>query len=79
MKSGKPLFSVIIPAYNYAGSLARALESVLGQAGNDYEVLVVDDGSTDNTSAVIERLLDTYPKRFRTITQSNAGVAVARN
>lgn len=79
MKSGNPLFSVIIPAYNYADSLARALESVLGQAGNDYEVLIVDDGSTDNTSAVIERLLDTYPKRFRAVTRSNAGPAATRN
>ncbi|MCK5894325.1 MAG: glycosyltransferase family 2 protein [Endozoicomonadaceae bacterium] len=79
MKPDKLLFSIVIPAYNYAGSLARALKSVLEQVGNDYEVLMVDDGSTDNTSAVISRLLQTYPERFRTVTRSNAGSAATRN
>lgn len=79
MKPDKLLFSIVIPTYNYAGSLGRALKSVLEHAGNDYEVLIVDDGSTDNTRAVISRLLQTYPKRFRTATRSNAGPAATRN
>ena len=49
----KPFFSVIIPTYNHANYLKKALDSVLNQSFNNYEIIVIDDNSTDNTSAVV--------------------------
>ncbi len=77
--ANKPLFSVVIPAYNYAHCLRRAVESVLHQPGDDYELLVVNDGSTDNTAELLETLAGEYPGRFRFITRGNSGLAATRN
>jgi len=49
----KPFFSVIIPTYNHANYLKKALDSVLAQSFNNYEIIVIDDNSTDNTRAVV--------------------------
>ncbi|BAF69788.1 glycosyltransferase family 2 protein [Nitratiruptor sp. SB155-2] len=68
-----PLFSVIIPVYNRANFIARAIESVLHQTFRDFELIVVDDGSTDETPKVLER----YP--IQVIRQENKGVSAARN
>jgi glycosyltransferase involved in cell wall biosynthesis len=70
-----PEVSVIIPAYNSANYLKDALDSVLGQTFKDFEVLVIDDGSTDET----ERLMRHYRSRVRYIQQRNCGVSMARN
>lgn len=51
-------FSVVIPTYNRSGVLKRAIESVLAQSLSNFEILVMDDGSTDNTSAVVEAFND---------------------
>lgn len=67
--------SVIIPTYNRAHSVARAIESVLMQTYKDYEVIVVDDGSTDKT----ERILNKYRDKCHIIKQKNQGVSSARN
>lgn len=69
--------SVIIPSYNCAAFVANAVDSVLGQTMQDYEVIVVDDGSTDNTREVLRRYLE-HP-RFRYLFQSNRGVSAAKN
>jgi glycosyltransferase involved in cell wall biosynthesis len=69
-----PLISVIIPCYNQAAFLPDAVESVLAQTVADYEILVIDDGSPDNTSEVAGR----YPT-VRCIRQANRGLAGARN
>jgi glycosyltransferase involved in cell wall biosynthesis len=66
--------SVIVPTYNRAAVLPRALDSVLGQSGPDREVVVVDDGSTDDTRAVVERFGVQYVRLER-----NRGVSGARN
>ncbi|WP_306533204.1 glycosyltransferase family 2 protein [Geobacter sp.] len=79
MKSNDILFSIIIPAYNYGHMLARAVESALSQEGDDYEVIVIDDGSTDDTPAVVEMLVERFPQRLRTIRQQNQGPAAVRN
>lgn len=68
------LASVVIPCFNQAHFLGEAIESVLAQTYPHVEVVVVDDGSTDNTAAVVER----YPS-VRYIRQSNQGVSEARN
>jgi glycosyltransferase involved in cell wall biosynthesis len=70
-----PEVSVVIPAYNAARFLPDALDSVLAQTFRDLEVLVVDDGSSDDTPAVLAR----YGSQIRCMRQSNAGVSAARN
>jgi glycosyltransferase involved in cell wall biosynthesis len=70
-----PRFSVIIPAYNSAATLARAVDSVLAQSYPAQEIIVVDDGSMDATPEVAAR----YGAKLRYIRQENAGVSAARN
>ncbi|MEI9896294.1 MAG: glycosyltransferase family A protein [Chthoniobacter sp.] len=68
--------SVVIPAYNYAHFLPEAIASVLAQTGAELEVIIVDDGSTDDTPAVCAHQAD---PRVRTVQQANAGLSAARN
>ena len=70
-----PEVSVVIPTYNSVRYLTEAVDSVLAQTFRDLEVIVVDDGSTDETELVMRR----YPEPVRYIRQKNAGVAEARN
>jgi len=77
--SGVPAISVVIPAYNAERTLAATLESVLSQSHKDFEVIVVDDGSTDDTSE-IARLFAARDQRLRIISrEENSGLADARN
>lgn len=73
------LITVVIPAYNYAQSLRRAAVSVIAQLEKRSELIIIDDGSTDDTPAVIEQLLLDYPETLRTTRQVNAGLAAVRN
>ena len=66
--------SVILPVHNGASTIARALSSVFAQSFTDYEIVVVDDGSTDETASVLAGY-----DRIRVISQSNRGVSAARN
>lgn len=70
-----PGVTIVIPAYNYAEFLAEAIDSALAQTHPVIEVLVVDDGSTDETP----HLLEGYADRIRVVTQDNLGLAAARN
>ena len=70
-----PRVSIIIPTYNAAGFVREAIDSALAQTHADTEVIVVDDGSTDETPAI----LAAYGDRIRAHRQSNAGVGAARN
>lgn len=70
-----PSISVIIAVYNGAPTIRRAVESVLAQTCPAHEVIVIDDGSTDDTDAVVAEFGD----RVRYLRQSNAGVSAARN
>lgn len=73
-------FSIVIPAYNYADVVERAVRSACTQTGvDDYEVLVIDDGSTDDTAKVVARLMMQYAPRLNAIFQENAGPAQVRN
>ena len=67
--------SVVIPAYNYGRFIKEAIDSVLKQSWPAIEVVVVDDGSTDETRSVVE----SFDGRVRYLKQENAGVCVARN
>lgn len=73
----RPVVTVLIPTYNRAQLLPRTLDSVLAQTFADFEVLIVDDGSTDDTTAVVARCADKRVKYLRQ--QMNAGVGAARN
>lgn len=74
-----PLISVIVPVYNAAGSLHRSLRSVLGQTLPDFELIVIDDCSTDESANILEvyRVIDDRVRIFST--NKNSGPGVARN
>jgi glycosyltransferase involved in cell wall biosynthesis len=76
--STTPLVSVIVPAYNAERFLGEAVESVLRQTWHEIEVIIVDDGSSDGTAALAERLAASDP-RVRVIHQENGGLSSARN
>ena len=70
-----PRVSVIMPTFNRAHCLERAIDSVLDQTFRDYELIVVDDGSTDHTADLLKR----YDDSLKSIHQQNRGVSAARN
>ena len=74
-RSKKPKVSVIIPTYNRGWILREAIDSVLAQDYTDYELIVVDDGSTDDT----RKILDSYGRDIIVLQQPNKGVSAARN
>ena len=74
--NNEPKVSVIIPTYNRAERVCKAVESVLAQKFTDFECLVVDDGSTDDTA---ERLAEFNDSRLKILRQENKGVSAARN
>jgi glycosyltransferase involved in cell wall biosynthesis len=71
----KPLISIIIPCYNSARFLEATLDSVFQQSFSDYEIIVINDGSTDNTAQII----DTFGDKVRTESTPNRGASSARN
>lgn len=73
-----PLVSVVIPAFNAEAFIAHTLDSVLAQTYQNFEVWVVDDGSCDQTAAIVEQFMQ-QDQRIRLLHQKNAGVAAARN
>ncbi|MCC6347314.1 MAG: glycosyltransferase, partial [Nitrospirales bacterium] len=75
-RGGDPLVSIIIPAYNCAHYITDAIESVLGQTCRNTEIVVVDDGSTDNLKEVL--LPYRERGRIRYVHQSNSGPSTAR-
>ena len=77
MKTGNgPLFSIIMPSYNRAHLIPRAIQSILNQSFRDFELVIVDDGSSDNTRDVVRGFKDS---RIRYVHQENRGVSAARN
>jgi len=74
-KQKKPLISVIIPTYNRGWIIKKAIDSVLSQDYRDFELIIVDDGSTDNTLEI----LNSYQDDITILRQNNHGVSAARN
>lgn len=77
-----PRFSIIVPLYNKAPYVSKALESIISQTFKDWECIVINDGSSDNSLEVVKNFVDEfkiYDLRFKIVDQSNAGVAAARN
>ena len=73
-----PRLSVVVPVYNVEDFLEPCLDSVLAQTYTDYEVVLVDDGSTDGSPEIAKRYVDRDP-RFRLVRQENGGLSKARN
>ena len=76
------LISIIIPAYNQAKEIEQCLDSILNQTHKNYEVIVVNDGSTDSTAHILDKVKNKFwdkKIRFKIISQSNSGSNAARN
>jgi glycosyltransferase involved in cell wall biosynthesis len=76
-KSARPLVSVVLPTYNRERTIARAIRSILSQSYENFELLVVDDGSTDGTEAVVGAIQD--PRVHYIRLPQNRGASAARN
>lgn len=76
MNTARPFFSIITPTYNRASYLSTTIKSVLAQSYKDYEHIIVDDGSTDNTQEIISNFTD---QRLQYVWQSNSERSAARN
>ncbi len=74
-----PLISVVIPCYNQAQFLPEAVASVVAQTYDNWEIIIVNDGSPDNTSEVAKQLIAMYSPNVRLIEQENSGLGSARN
>ncbi len=71
-----PLFSIIIPLYNKEHTITNSIGSVLDQSFQDYEIIIVDDGSTDSSAEIVRAFAD---PRIKLFSQQNAGPSAARN
>ena len=78
LRPSDALVSVLVPAYNAASTIAETLASALAQTHESLEIIVVDDGSSDNTAAVVEDF-SARDSRVIFVRQTNGGVASARN
>jgi len=74
----QPIVSVIVPCFNQANFVVETLTSIENQTYANWECIIVNDGSTDNSVVVIEEYIKDKPK-FQLINQRNTGVAIARN
>lgn len=75
-----PVFSVVIPTYNSANFITGTLDSLGGQIFKDFEIVIINDGSKDNTQSVISKYIDCHPNlNIHLFNQDNGGIANARN
>ena len=73
-----PEFSIVVPIYNVEGYLKKCLDSILNQTFVDYEIILVNDGSTDQSLSIIKEYMSKYPD-IKLINQENKGLSEARN
>lgn len=74
-----PAISVIVPVYNVERYLPACLDSLLAQSFDDFEILIIDDGSTDDSATLIARYAEDHPTRIRALSKPNGGLGDARN
>lgn len=72
----KPFISIVIPVYNSDKYIEKCIKSITSQTFNNYEVIIIDDGSTDNSLSVIKKNIN---NKFKIISQKNSGAGMARN
>ena len=75
----KPNISIIIPVYNVEAYLADCLDSILAQTFESFEVILVDDGSTDGSPAIAQKYADAHSEQIRYYRKENGGPGLARN
>ncbi len=73
-----PRISVIIPAYNASGTIMRLIASLQSQSLENFEAIIINDGSTDDTTSIVQKCVG-MDKRFKLISTTNGGVSRARN
>lgn len=71
--------SILVPTYNCSKYLPKAIESALKQTYQDFEIIIINDGSTDNTADIVQQFVNNNPGKIKYIYQENKGLAVARN
>lgn len=74
-----PKISVVVPVYNTEKYLKKCLESIIKQTYQDFEVIIVNDGSTDNSQKIIDEYIGKYQNRIKCINKENGGLSSARN
>ncbi|MDP4266424.1 MAG: glycosyltransferase [Bacteroidota bacterium] len=68
-----PKISIVTPNYNYAKYIGETIQSIIDQGYNNFEQIIIDDGSTDNSIEVIQKFVDLYPDKIKLFTQTNKG------
>lgn len=74
-----PKFSLIVPVYNTELYLEKCIDSILNQTYNDYEIIIVNDGSTDGSKKMINKYCKEFPSKIKSIHKKNGGLSSARN
>ena len=72
-------FSIIVPVYNSEKYLNKCFESIINQTNQDFELLIINDGSPDNSQEIISRYQNKYPSKIRSFIKENGGLSDARN
>lgn len=71
--------SVIIPVFNAEETISYCLDSIFNQTYQDFEIILINDGSTDSTQKIIDKYKKQYPEKFKVFNQKNSGIAITRN
>ena len=71
--------TIVIPVYNAEKTISKCIDSILNQTNENYQVLLIDDGSKDNSLKVIKEYEKNYPKKIKVISKENEGVVATRN
>ncbi len=71
--------SVIVPVYNVENYITKCLESLVSQTLQDMEIIIVNDGSTDNSQQIIDNFVKKYPEKIKAFIKDNGGLSDARN
>lgn len=79
MRNDTPLFSIIVPVYNVEKYLNQCVDSILKQTYDNYEIILIDDGSTDSSGKICEEYKRKVPDKINVIHQKNGGLSKARN
>lgn len=77
--SNVPFFSIIVPVYNVEHYLGECIDSVISQTYEDYEIILIDDGSTDNSGSICDLYKKRFDNKIKVIHQKNGGLSKARN
>lgn len=74
-----PKVSIIVPVYNVQNYIDKCLKSLVNQTLENIEIIIVNDGSTDNSEKIINSYIDRYPEKIKYVTKQNGGLSDARN